>query len=204
MSFYDEVVVPYCIELTCGMKDLVAPRQATTSGLVGRVLEIGFGSGLNVGLYPKEVTRILAVEPSMRARKIGKKRIDAAAQPIEFVGLDAQRLAIDDASADSALTTFTLCTIPEAEQALREVRRVLVPGGALHFLEHGRSPDANVARWQDRLNGIQQFVCGGCNVNRDIASIVERAGFEIESVEKSYFPKGPKTHSYLFRGVARC
>lgn len=202
MGFYDDFVVPYCVELGCGSKNLRPERQKAAEGLEGRVLEIGFGSGLNVGLYPSSVSRILGVEPSTRARKIGRKRIDGSAQPIEFVGLDAQRLALDDDSVDSALSTFTLCTIPEAEQALAEVRRVLVKGGRLHFLEHGRAPDAKVARWQDRLNGIQQKIAGGCNLNRDIRGLVERSGFRIESLDAAYFPKMPRPMGFLYSGKA--
>lgn len=202
MGFYDDVVVPYCVELACGQKKLRSEREKTAQGLRGRVLEIGFGSGLNVGMYPDVVTRIFGVEPSVRARKIGRRRIEGSAQPIEFVGLEAEKLGLTDASVDSALSTFTLCTIPGIQQALAEVRRVLVPGGSFHFLEHGRAPDARVARWQDRLNGIQQFMAGGCNLNRDIPSLVEAAGFRLESLEAAYHPAMPRPMGYLYRGKA--
>lgn len=202
MGFYDDFVVPYCVELGCGTKKLRPEREKATQGLSGRVLEIGFGSGLNVGVYPGAVTQILAVEPSARARKIGRKRIEGSAQPIEFVGLEAEKLGLSDASVDSALSTFTLCTIPGIQRALAEVRRVLVPGGSFHFLEHGRAPDARVARWQDRLNGIQQFVAGGCNLNRDIPGLVEGAGFRIETLDAAYHAAMPRPMGYLYRGKA--
>lgn len=202
MGFYDDFVVPYCIELTCGMKDLIPERQKAAAGLRGRVLEIGFGSGLNVPHYPEAVTHVLGVDPSLRARKIGRKRIESSRAPVEIIGLEAEKIPLPDASVDSALTTFTLCTIPDAEQALREVRRVLSPGGALFFLEHGRAPDPKIAKWQDRLNGLQRAIAGGCNVNRDIRAILESAGFRIESVAADYFPKGPKTHSFMYSGRA--
>jgi ubiquinone/menaquinone biosynthesis C-methylase UbiE len=202
MAFYDDFVVPYCIELTCGMKDLVPERRKVAAGLHGVVLEIGFGSGLNVPHYPGAVTRVVGVDPSLRARKIGRKRIEASRAPVELIGLEAERIPLPDASVDSALSTFTLCTIPDAERALREVRRVLSPGGSLFFLEHGRAPDPKVSRWQDRLNGLQRAIAGGCNLNRDIRALVESAGFRLESVEADYFPKGPRTHSYLYSGRA--
>lgn len=203
MGFYHDVVVPYCIDLSCGMKALVPERRKVTASLSGRVLEIGFGSGLNLPYLPSAVSELLAVDPSQRARRIGHKRIHAASCPVTFIGLDAQRVACPDHSADAALSTFTLCTIPDAVQALREVKRIIRPGGALHFLEHGRAPDSSVARWQDRLNGINRKVAGGCNINREIRTLLESAGFVIDAIDAGYFPHMPRTHGYLYSGVAR-
>lgn len=199
---YNDFVVPYFVELGCGMKELIPERQKVTATLEGRVLEIGFGSGLNLPHYPRAVSEILAVDPSQRARRIGRRRIASASAPITFVGLDAERIDAPDASADSALCTFTLCTIPDAARALQEVRRILKPGARLHFLEHGRAPDASVARWQDRLNGMQRRMCGGCNVNRDMRALLEAAGFRLEKLDAGYFPKMPRTHGYLYSGIA--
>lgn len=204
MGFYDERILPHCIDLACGMKELVPARQRIAQRLSGTVLEIGFGSGLNLPYLPAAVTRVLAVDPSERARIIGRQRIERASCPVEFVGLDAETLQIPDAVADTALTTFSLCTIAQAEQALREVKRALKPGGRLFFLEHGRSPDAAVARWQDRLNGMQGFFCGGCQLNRDIPLMLQNAGFELESLEASYLARAPRTHGYIYSGWARC
>jgi ubiquinone/menaquinone biosynthesis C-methylase UbiE len=184
------------------MKALNAPRKQATSGLSGRVLEIGFGSGLNLPYFPDGVEEVLAVDPSARARRIGHRRIAAARCPVTFVGLEASHIERESQSADSALSTFTLCTIPDALEALAEVRRVLKPGGLLHFLEHGRAPDQGVARWQDRLNGMQRKIAGGCNLNRDIAALLEQAGFHIQRLEAAYFPEMPRTHGYLYAGVA--
>jgi ubiquinone/menaquinone biosynthesis C-methylase UbiE len=203
MSFYDDVVVPYCIELSCGVKALAPYREKATAGLHGIVLEIGFGSGMNLPYMPKAVTRVLAVDPSERARRIGRRRIDAARCPVEFVGLEAESIRAERASADCALSTFTLCTIPDVARALEQVRRIVRPGGRLHFVEHGRAPDAGVAHWQDRLNGIQRFACGGCNLNRDIPALVRAAGFTIESLDTGYMKPAPPTHGYLFSGAAR-
>jgi ubiquinone/menaquinone biosynthesis C-methylase UbiE len=202
VGFYDDVMVPYCIELGCGVKELVPERQKVAAGLSGRVLEIGFGSGLNIPYLPRGVSELLAVDPSGRARKIGKKRIEGAACAITFVGLDAERIELPDDSADAALCTFTLCTIPDAVRALEEVKRIMKPGAQLHFLEHGRTPDSGVARWQDRLNGMQRALFGGCNINRDIRQLLESAGFRVESFEAGYFPKMPRTHGYLCSGIA--
>jgi ubiquinone/menaquinone biosynthesis C-methylase UbiE len=201
MGLWTERVVPWCIELCCGSKAIAGEREKALAGLSGTVLEIGFGSGLNVPLYPAAVARVLAVDPSERARRIGSKRIAASRCPIETVGLDAESIRLDAGSADHALSTFTLCTIPDARRALLEVKRILRPGGRLFFLEHGRAPDPGVARWQDRLNGVQRAIAGGCNINRAIPELLEAAGFRVESLE-SYYAPGPRTHAYFYRGVA--
>lgn len=203
MGFYDDVVVPYCIELSCGMKALAPLREKATAGLHGTVLEIGFGSGLNLPYMPHAVTRVLAVDPSARSRRIGRGRIEAARFPIDFVGLEAESIRADSASADCALSTFTLCTIPDVARALAEVRRILRPGGRLFFVEHGRAPDAGVARWQARLNGIQRAMCGGCNLNRDIPALLRDAGFTVEGLDASYMKPAPPTHAFMFSGSAR-
>ncbi|HVU03769.1 MAG TPA: class I SAM-dependent methyltransferase [Polyangiaceae bacterium] len=202
MGFYEDVVLPHVIDFTCGMKELDPERAATAAGLSGTVLEIGFGSGLNLPHLPPGVERVLAVDPSARGRKIASKRIAALGRPVVPIGLDAGKVDAETASADSALCTFTLCTVPRAEDALAEVRRVLKPGGRFHFLEHGQAPDPSVKKWQDRLNGFQRFVAGGCNLNRDVFSLVRGAGFAIVEETARYFPGMPKTHAWLCRGVA--
>lgn len=202
MSFYERCLLPYCIDWTCGAKVFARERRKTSAELSGTVLEIGFGSGLNLPHLPAAVTRLLAVDPSQQGRRIARKRLAQATAAVDFIGFDAERIAAEDASVDAALCTFTLCTIPHADRALREVRRILKPGGKLHFLEHGRAPDVRVARLQDRLNGLQRAIAGGCNLNRDIARLISDAGFRLASVEAGYFPKMPKTHGFLVRGSA--
>ena len=202
MGLYADFVLPWCIELSCGMKALDPERERVAAGLHGNVLEVGFGSGLNLPHMPAAVTRVLAVEPSARARRIAQKRIDAARCPVEFAGLNAEGVQLEDASADCALSTFTLCTIPDVERALTEIRRILKPRGSLFVLEHGVAPDPTVARWQGRLNGFQRVIAGGCNLNRDIRALLARTGFAADAIASSYFAKMPRTHGYLYSGAA--
>lgn len=202
MGFYNDFVLPWCIDLSCGMKALAPQRKRVASGLHGTVLEVGFGSGLNLPFMPAAVERVLAVEPSERARRLAQKRVEQSRCEVQYAGLDAQRVQLDDAVADCALSTFTLCTIPDVARALGEIKRILKPGGQLFLLEHGAAPDAGVARWQNRLNGFQQTVAGGCNLNRDIRAILEHAGFRAEALESGYFKEMPRTHGYLYSGVA--
>jgi ubiquinone/menaquinone biosynthesis C-methylase UbiE len=165
-------------------------RQDVCAGLSGRVLEIGFGSGLNVAAYPATITSVDAVEPSDLAWELSAQRRSRSSAPVARAGLDGQRLTADDATYDAALSTFTLCTIPDAGSALAEVRRVLRPGGALHVLEHGLAPEPKVAAWQRRLDPLQGRVAAGCHLTRDAPALVEGAGFRVERLDQSYLP-GP-------------
>ena len=202
MSWYEEHIVPRCVELACGQRQLAKPRARVAQGLSGTVLELGFGSGLNLPFYPSGVTHILAVDPSALGRRLARKRLAASAIPVEWRGLDGEALDIPSGYADGALCTFTLCTIPDAERALREVHRVLKPNAPLHFLEHGRSPDDKVARWQNRLTPVQRRLAGGCHLNRPIADLVRRAGFCLDALD-NYYVEGPKPFTYLYEGRAR-
>jgi ubiquinone/menaquinone biosynthesis C-methylase UbiE len=201
MGLYRDQVLPRIVDLAMRGGDLEEVRARVAAGLDGEVLEIGFGSGLNIPFYPAKVTRVWAVDPAAVGRKLAAKRAAASAVTIDYIGLDAERLPVGDASADHVLSTWTLCTIPDPMVALAEVIRVLRPGGAFHFAEHGRSPDAKVARMQDRLNPLQQRVFGGCNVNRPIGELVTASGLELTRLE-NYYLKGPQATGYIFEGIA--
>jgi len=201
MGLYRDQVLPRIVDLAMRGGDLEEVRARVAARLDGEVLEIGFGSGLNIPFYPAAITRVWAVDPAAVGRKLAAKRAAASAVPIDYIGLDAERLPVGDASADHVLSTWTLCTIPDPMVALAEVIRVLRPGGAFHFAEHGRSPDAKVARTQDRLNPLQQRVFGGCNVNRPIGELVTASGLELTRLE-NYYLKGPQATGYIFEGIA--
>jgi SAM-dependent methyltransferase len=203
MGFYDDHFLPYFINCAMSTKAIRDERRRCLEPVGGVVLEIGFGSGLNLPFYPSAVTKVIGVDPSHTAARLARKRITAATFPVELIGLSAETLPIADRSVDTIVSTFTLCTIPDPASALREMRRVLKPGGQLHFVEHGRADDPGVARWQQRLNGLQQTLFGGCNLNRPISSLVERGGFEIERLENDHLKGAPKFAGFLYRGVAR-
>jgi ubiquinone/menaquinone biosynthesis C-methylase UbiE len=203
MGFYDDRILPHIINAAMSIKAIENERRRCLEPLAGTVLEIGFGSGLNLPFYPAGVTKVVGVDPSKTSARLARKRIQAAPFPVEIVGLSAEKLPLDDGSADTIVSTFTLCTIPDVASALCEMRRVLKPGGRLHFVEHGRADDLRVERWQRRLTGIQQLLCGGCHLNRPISRLIRRAGFEIERLENDYLKGAPRFGGFLYRGEAR-
>jgi SAM-dependent methyltransferase len=188
MGFYAEQVVPRIVNIACGTKALEPLRRRACEGLQGEVVEIGFGSGHNVPFYPPAVSGVSAVEPSDVGWKLAGERIKAASVPVRRAGLDGQSLPFDDNSFDAALSTWTLCTIPDADAALSEVRRVLKPGRSLHFLEHGLAPeeDENVRRWQRRLEPMEKRLFNGCHLTRPIVDILKTAGFTITELDVFY------------------
>jgi ubiquinone/menaquinone biosynthesis C-methylase UbiE len=208
MGFYGSQVLPRLIDVACGPRSTGPRRERVCAGLHGRVVEIGFGSGLNVPYYPTscptDVTSVAAVEPSDVAWRLAADRVAASAVPIERVGLDGARLPLDDASCDTALSTWTMCTVPDIEHALAELRRVLKPGGTLHFVEHGLAPesDPKVQRLQHRLDPLQQRLFGGCHLTRRIAELITGAGFVITEVDVFYESKSPKFLAADTLGVA--
>jgi ubiquinone/menaquinone biosynthesis C-methylase UbiE len=190
MGWWSERVVPRVNDKSLSTRPVMELRREVCSGLAGRVLEIGFGSGLNVDSYPAGVTVVDAVEPSDVGWRLSEKRRAGARVPIERVGLDGQRLDAPDASYDAVLSTFTLCTIPDVRAALAEVHRVLRPGGTVHVLEHGRAPDARVVVWQRRFEPLQKRLAAGCHLTRDVPALLTEAGFELDRLEQAYLP-GP-------------
>ncbi|HZX38678.1 MAG TPA: methyltransferase domain-containing protein [Streptomyces sp.] len=194
MGYYAERVVPRIVNVACGVKAAGPLRRRVCDGLAGEVVEIGFGSGHNVPYYPAAVTGVTAIEPSDVGWRLARERVRAASVPVRRAGLDGQSLPFQDDSFDAALSTWTLCTIPDAVAALREVRRVLKPGGTLHFLEHGLAPeeDENVRRWQRRLEPMEKRLFGGCHLTRPTVEMLTTAGFTITALDVFYEEGVPK------------
>jgi ubiquinone/menaquinone biosynthesis C-methylase UbiE len=202
MGIYAEQVLPRMINAACGMRSSNPLRSRVCAGLHGQVVEIGFGSGHNVPFYPAAVTGVAAIEPADLGWRLAGKRLTASTVAVVRSGLDGQSLPLPDDSCDTALSTWTLCTIPDAAVALGEVRRVLKPGGTLHFVEHGLAPDENVQRWQHRLEPMQKRLFGGCHLTRSIADLLSDAGFEITEVDVFYEKGAPKFLAADSLGVA--
>jgi ubiquinone/menaquinone biosynthesis C-methylase UbiE len=203
MGFYDKHVLPRFMNLMMGNKFATAERKKALAEVSGTVLEVGFGSGRNLPWYPESVRRVVAVDPSRESAKLAKQRISEARFPVEYLPVGGEEISAPDHSFDSVVSTFTLCTIPDPATALQHMRRVLKPEGKLFFAEHGLSPDPKVQRWQHRLNGLQNTICGGCNMNRDIRTLLSDAGFELEQIEQYYMDGAPKFAGFMTRGVAR-
>jgi len=204
MAWWTERVVPRLVDASLGNPAVDRLRERVCARLRGRVLELGFGSGLNLPHLSPAVTALDAVDPSDLAWQRSAGRRAASQVPVRRVGLDGQRLEADDAAYDAVLATFVLCTVPSATAALAEARRVLRPGGTLHVLEHGLAPETGVARWQRRLDPLQRRVAGGCHLSRDTAALLADAGFEV-SLEQHYLegtPRLGRPWAYLSHGVA--
>jgi ubiquinone/menaquinone biosynthesis C-methylase UbiE len=203
MGIYGDHVLPRIINKACATKADTALRRRVVPGLHGRVLEVGFGSGLNVPHYPAAVTEVMAVEPADLGWKLAQKRLAACRIPVQRVGLDGQSIPLPDDSCDTALSTWTLCTIPDVAAALQEIRRVLKPGGSLHFVEHGLAPEDKVQRRQHQLEPIQKRMAGGCHLTRQIPELLTAAGFTIDELDVFYQEGTPKILAAESLGVAR-
>lgn len=202
MNFYDQHVLPYLIDFACGLPMVQAQRRQLVPQAQGRVLEIGMGTGRNLAFYDRSrVTRLVGVDPAMQMHRLAQKRSQKAGIAVELMGLSAEQLPTADASFDTVVCTYTLCSIPDALQALREMRRVLVPGGQLLFCEHGRAPDAGVRRWQERLQPLWGPLAGGCQLGRDIPALLQEAGFVAQT--QSAYLAGPRPMTFHYWGQAR-
>lgn len=202
MSWYEDKILPHMINLACSSSPAQKQREKIVPRASGDVLEIGFGSGLNLPHLDRDkVRRIWGLEPSSGMRELAAEQIAASGFDVELIDLPGEEIPLDDNSVDTVLVTYTLCTIPDMASALEGMRRVLKPGGQLLYCEHGKAPDHNVVKWQERLNPAWKKISGGCNMNRDIPDILADAGFEIGDDNRMYIP-GIRALSYTYWGGA--
>lgn len=203
MSFYEDRVLPILVDLACSSKPVYKQREKVVPRAYGDVLEVGFGGGKNLPHYDHaKVRRVFGLEPSAGMRRRATENIAATDIEVELLDLPGEAIPLDDNSVDSIVMTYTLCSIPDAVLALRNMRRVLKPGGHLFYCEHGKAPDAGVHKWQRRLNPGWRRMAGGCNMNRDIPALLAEGGFDIEDDNRMYIP-GLQILSYNFWGSAR-
>ncbi|MEL6578626.1 MAG: class I SAM-dependent methyltransferase [Cyanobacteria bacterium J06621_12] len=201
MSFYTNLVIPYCIDLAMSGSNLGQYRQALLEDVAGDILEIGFGTGLNLPHYPEEVEQITTIDPNPGMQKLARSRIEQSQITVDYRVLNGESLPMADASFDSVVCTWTLCSIPLVEQAIAEVYRLLKPGGRFFFIEHGLSHETKVQVWQNRLTPLQRVLADGCHLNRSISDLVQQQ-FPNVKIEQFYAPKLPKVIGYMYRGIA--
>ena len=202
MGFYSDVILPRLCDLAMRNKLLLPIRERVIGAAEGRVLEIGVGSGLNLPFYRPPVREVLALEPAAKLVAMAQNASRGTIMPVSFLEASAEAIPLGDHSIDTIVTTWTMCSIPHADMALAEIRRVLRPAGKLLFVEHGQAPDESVRRWQDRLTPAWRAIAGGCHLNRPISSMIEGAGFRIDRIETGYIP-GPRPMTYMYEGCAR-
>jgi ubiquinone/menaquinone biosynthesis C-methylase UbiE len=203
MSLYRHHVFPWVLELVMNQRVFRKLRHEVLAPATGRVLEIGFGTGINLPHYPPGTQRVVGVDSNPGMTRLARRRADASHIEVEHHPLSAEALPFGDGSFDTVVSTFTLCSIPDLQRALAEVRRVLKPGGEFLYLEHGLSPDEAIARWQRRINPVWKTVGDGCHLDRDPTAELRRAGFAIDRVRNFYLPHGTKFAGYMYLGAAR-
>lgn len=204
MGLYEKYVVPHVVNYACGIKPIARQRKKVVPLCEGTVLEIGIGTGFNLPYYDgSKVTKLIGLDPSQESWRLAGKRAAHLPFPVEFIGLPGEEIPLEDNSVDTVLMTFALCTIPDPEKALEGMRRVLKPGGKLVFCEHGQAPDADVLKWQNRINPVWKMLFGGCNLNRKIPTIIEGSGFKIDGLQTMYLPATPRIAGYNYWGVAK-
>ena len=203
MSFYDKYILPHFLNCACGTKPIQYQREKVVPLATGLVLEIGIGSGLNIPFYnTAKVTRVLGLDPSEELNRMARKVAEEKGLAVEFILGGAEAIALPDNHVDTVLVTYTMCTIPQVAEANKEINRVLKPKGKLIFCEHGLAPDANVSKWQNRIDPYWGKIAGGCHLNRNIPALISPAGFKIESMEQMYLPGTPKFAGYNYWGTA--
>ncbi|MDR3500548.1 MAG: class I SAM-dependent methyltransferase [Parvibaculum sp.] len=204
MGLYEKHIVPHLINCACGSKPIRYQRKKVVPLAEGTVLEIGIGTGLNLPYYDgSKVKKVIGLDPSEASWKLAGERAKDLPFPVEFVGLPGEQIPLDDKSVDTVLVTFSLCTIPDPAKALEGMRRVLRPGGKLIFCEHGAAPDADVLKWQNRINPVWKVLFGGCNLNRKMPAIIEGSGFKISDLQTMYLPSTPRFAGFNYWGVAQ-
>ena len=202
MGFYRKFVLPHLIKLAMSNKDAERVRSQIVPAAHGRVLEVGIGPGLNLPFYSNNVQNLRAVDPSPELLRMAGKKTVSVPFPVELIEGSAEELPLEDQAVDSVVITWTLCSIPDPEKALAEVRRVLKAGGDLIFAEHGLAPEPKVRTWQNRVNSPWRALSGGCNLNRPMDRLIASAGFQILQLDTSYLP-GPKILTFIYKGAAR-
>ncbi|HDY82194.1 MAG: SAM-dependent methyltransferase [Gammaproteobacteria bacterium] len=204
MGLYDKHVLPRIINCVCAAKPIMKQREKVVPLAEGTVLEIGIGTGLNLPYYDADrVARVIGLDPSEKSWELAGKRAAQLDFDVEFIGLPGEQIPLEDASIDTVLVTYALCTIPDPVTALHGMARVLRPGGSLIFCEHGKAPDHSVCKRQDQINPLWRRIFGGCNLNRDIPHLLDDGGFEVVDLERMYLPGTPKFAGYTFWGSAR-
>lgn len=204
MGLYEKYLLPTFLHLACGSKPILKQREKVVPLAEGRVLEIGMGSGINIPYYDaNKVEMVWGLEPSEGMRLKAQKNLKRAPFVVEWLDLPSEEIPLDDNSADTILLTYTLCTIPDWQTALEQMRRVLKPNGKLIFCEHGEAPDDNIRKWQERINPTWKKVAGGCNLNRPIPGLLTQSGFEIEKMDTMYLPSTPKVAGFNYWGVSK-
>ena len=202
MGLYSRYILPRVVHFACGLKPNMRQREKVVPHARGRVLEVGIGSGLNLRFYDStKVSKVWGLDPAPEMTRMAERAARSLPFEVEFIGLPGDQIPLEDNSIDTVLVTYTLCTIPEPTPALRQMSRVLRPGGELIFCEHGAAPDASVRRWQDRLNPIWKRLGGGGNLNRPIPALIEAGGFRINDLDTMYIP-GWRPASFNYWGTA--
>ena len=204
MSLYDKYILPRLLNCACSARPMIYQRQKVVSQAEGKVLEVGIGSGLNLPFYDKsKVKKIWGLDPSEELNRMASKVATEENLEVDFIISGAENIPLPDDHVDTVLITYTMCTIPEVEQANQEMKRVLKPGGKMIFCEHGKAPDPNIHKWQNRVNPFWKKIAGGCNLNRDIPDLIEASGFKLENLETMYLPSTPKIAGYNYWGYAK-